>query len=113
MMSDARHMGNFGHRAIAQRPQTTLPLAPSGARRGEIEKAGGTQLVDARQLIQTVQTKMHEKIRRRHPEERTARAGAPAPGAYPARFHQSVDRTLPESDTPYLFDLGAGDRLVV
>src|SRR6516165_967138 len=56
---------------------------------------------------------MHEKVWRRHPEEWTAGASAPAPGTYPARFHQSVDRTLPESHPPYLFDLGAGGRLMV
>src|SRR6516165_1153983 len=90
-----------------------LLRALADARRGEIEKAGGAQLVDAMQLIQTVQAEVHEKVRRRHPEERTAGASAPAPGAYPARFHQSVNRSLPESHPPYLFDLGAGGRLMV
>ena len=56
---------------------------------------------------------MHEKVRRRYPEQRTAGAGASAPGAYPARFHQSVDGTLADRDPAYPFDHGAGDRLVV
>ena len=56
---------------------------------------------------------MDEKTRRRHPEERPAGAGAPALGANPAGLHQCIDRSLAESDTPDLFDFGAGHRLVV
>src|ERR1700739_667632 len=106
--------------SVAVPPRSGLGLnclrllrALADARRGEIQKAGGAQLVDARQLIQTVETKMHEKVRRRHPEEWSAGAGAPPSGASPARLHQSVDRAFSESDAPYLFDLGAGDRLMV
>src|SRR6516165_1845189 len=81
------------------------------ARWGQVKKAGGAQLVDTGQLVQTVQTEMHEKVWRRYPEQRTAGARSPAPRAYPAGLHQGVDSTFPESDAAYLFNLGAGDRL--
>src|SRR5438270_13640407 len=80
---------------------------------GEVEKTGGAQLVDTGQLVQTVEPKMDEKTRRRHPKERPAGAGAPPLGADPARLHQRIDRSLAESDPPDLLDFGAGHGLVV
>src|SRR5437764_3239063 len=80
---------------------------------GQFEQTGGPQLVETGQFVQTVEPKMDEKTRRRHPEERPAGAGAPPLGAHPAGLHQCIDRSLAESDPPDLFDFGAGYRLVV
>src|SRR5216683_4228082 len=66
-------------------------LLRSGHRRAEVEKAGGAQLVDARQVGEAVQSKMHEEARRRHPEERPAGDGAPALGrTQPASIRVSI-----------------------
>src|SRR5438132_1283307 len=80
---------------------------------GEIEEAGGAQLVDARQLGQGVQAEMREEVRGCRPEERAAGAGAPPLGTDPPGLHQGVDRALAERHPADFFDLGAGDRLVI
>ena len=54
----------------------------------------------------------------RKPGVVTQRSGRPGParralGADPAGLHQRVDRSLAESDSPDLFDFGAGHRLVI
>ena len=53
MMSDAAYMGNFASLAIATRGLSSLRLVGrlADGGRGEIEKAGSTQLVDTRQLV--------------------------------------------------------------
>src|SRR3984893_9740666 len=88
-------------------------LIRGGHHRGEVEKAGGAQLVDARQRGEGVQAEMGEKVRGRRPEKRAAGAGAPPPGADPAGLPQRVDRALAESHPADLFDLGAGHRLMI
>src|SRR5271166_5372492 len=66
--------------------------------RGEIEEAGGAQLVEARELAQAVEAKMHEKAGSRSPQERPARAGAPALGADPTGLHQRIYSPLAEGN---------------
>src|ERR1700750_1553690 len=79
----------------------------------EVKKTGGTQLVEAGQLIQAVEAEMNEKAWSGHPQEWPATAGAPALGADPAGLHQCVDRTLTESHPADLLDFRARHRLVI
>src|SRR5271154_3795052 len=66
--------------------------------RADIEQPRLAQLLDPGQFLEAVEAEMREKMRRRHPVERPARAFAPALGLHPARFQQPVERAACPAD---------------
>src|SRR5277367_5964720 len=79
----AHHPGRSGLRAVFL--LGVFPTRLFGQdERGEVEKTGGAQLVEAGQLVEAVEPKVDEKARGCHPQEGPAGAGATALGADPA-----------------------------
>ncbi len=56
---------------------------------------------------------MRQELLRRRIEQGPSRRLAAASGAYPARFHQYVERALGNLDSADRLDLGPADRFVI
>src|SRR5262249_8272861 len=98
-----------GAPSLQRRPRPSLPpgFRPQHGR-SEIEQSGGAQLVEPRQVVQTIETKMDQKFLSRHPQQWAPGPGTPALGPYPAGLHQCIDRASGNGNTTDLLDLGAG-----
>jgi len=78
-----------------------------------VQEARGFHFLVTRQVLEARQAEMLEEEIGRAPRHRTARHAAAAHRPDPVRLEQQVERALAETDAAHLFDLGAGDGLVI
>ena len=77
------------------------------------QQPGALELLEPRQVGETLKPEMIEKRLGRAVGHRPARRAAAAAHPNPARLHQQVERAFAGRDAAHLFDLGARRRLVI